>query len=90
MFYNSLVTLRGQQAPTIQKTLIKDLKKMKIKKLFLYMVLGLLLFSHQSFAKVVEKTFQIKCGKRLQDLTTANISLIITLVYEDSGFELKN
>jgi len=61
-----------------------------MKKLFLYMFLSLLLFSHQSFAKVVEKTFQIKCDTRLQDMTTANVSLIVTLVYEDSVFELKS
>ena len=61
-----------------------------MKKLSLYVFLGLLLFSHQSFAKVVEKTFQIKCDTRLQDMTTANVSLIVTLVYEDSVFELKS
>ena len=54
------------------------------------MFLSLLLFSHQSFAKVMEKTFQIKCDTRLQDMTTANVSLIVTLVYEDSVFELKS
>ena len=61
-----------------------------MKKLFLYITLGLLLFSHQSFAKVVKKTFQIRCDTRLQDMTAANVTLIVSLVYEDNRFELKS
>ncbi len=59
-----------------------------MKKLFLYVFLSLILFSHQSFAKDVDKTWQFKCGTRLQDMTPAEVSLIVSMVYDDnSGLE---
>ena len=62
-----------------------------MKKLFLYVFLGLILFSHQSFAKVVNKTWQFNCDTRLQDMTAiTGMSLIVSIVYEDHGFELKS